>query len=439
MMEQYLFPFRFPKEQYKPLISGTRILEKDKSVSEEFPSTEGKASGRICLAGAKALSTVSYRVKDKRFSVLRHVAFPDIPIRPATSGAVFSYNFYPKIELMLDGVEICKERPLSCSYKGNLVLKSGFMSGATVIRSFYPSVRYPALIEKIEVTNDTRTKIMFTAEEKKNRLTDKSLSVRRISFMIPGGKLEVGSRLVDANGDFRSMNNVQVKKLLVPGASGICYIIHYAIRKGESLHFNAEKEIKDRIKTLQGLNEGPALQSGCKELDALFAHTLARSAECFRPGQSDTDTRKNATVLLPCLNGSVAPADPADRRLLELKDAFLSGNAEAADALYAYAKDILLGASGPYPADKYGSQPATLSSAFCNAVLEGAFGIKVISPAELAVYPAISARLTGLRYAGVDFDLDASENQTIIRIGTRQFAQEKGGIFNFTIPAWTKA
>lgn len=440
MIQRYLFPFRFPKEQYKPLSAGARVLQKDKSVTEDFSAAEGKLAGRICLAGAKASSTVSYRVKDGRFSILRHVVFPQIFIKPEASGAVFSYNFHPKVELMLDGVEIRRERLISASYKGNLVLKSVFMNGATIVRSFYPSLRYPALIEKVEVTNDTKTKVTFTAEEKKNRLTDKSVSVRGASVLVLDGKLEVGSRSVDANGDFRSGNAAQVKKLLVPGASGVCYIVHYAVRRGETLNFNAEKEIKDRVKTLQGLSEGPELQSGCKELDALFAHALARSAESDTPEQApSSDAPQHASYLLPYLDKDMGDTVPADARLSALKEAFLAGKVDANDTLCAYAADTLLGAAGPYPADSESGQPEALSSAFCNAVLEGALGIKQVSPTALSFSPALRAKITDLRYAGSDFDLDATGDKIVIRMGTKQYAAERGGIFDFSIPAWRNA
>jgi len=431
------------------LTSCARAIDKDKSVIEDVSASDIKACGRISLTGPKADAVVSYRRNKDTFKILRHVTFPSIKIVPEKKNASFRYHFSPKIELMLDGVEIRRERLLSVSFKGNLVLKSAFMNGATVLRSFYPSLRYPALIEKIEVTNETKTKVTFTAEDKKNRLTDKSVSVRRVSHFILGGKLEVGSRVVDTNGDFRSANVGQAKKLLVPDASGTCYIIHYAIRKGEVLNFNAEKEIKDRNKSLQGLNCDPVLLSDCKELDTLFAHSLARCAECYIPDDGKTtsigetteevNTNKNFASLLPYLTaGSGETELQADDRLSTLKNAFLSGDTQAYTALCDVAKTALLCAAGPYPSDSNDTQPALLSSLFCNAVLEGAFGLEPVSLTKLAVRPKISAKLSGLRYSGSDFDLDTTGKKIVIRMGTKQYSSEDSGIFDFASLLWNK-
>ena len=154
---------------------------------------------------------------------------------------------------MLDGVEINHEKLVSAEIKDTVVLTSNFMNGATVKRSFYPSLKHPALIEKVEVTNLTNMKVTLTADEVKNKLSGKSVTVKTVSYKLPY-KLEVGSRVVDTNGDFRSANPTGAKKLLVSGATGACYIIYYAIKKGETLNFNAEKEIKDYIKSLSSQN-----------------------------------------------------------------------------------------------------------------------------------------------------------------------------------------
>lgn len=245
---------RIPKKHLKPIASVDKQLQKDGTLLSDISAVDGAVCDYAELDGQQVKGVISYAKRvSGSFKLLRHVEFKNIAIKQNKLYSTFAYNFRPKIELMLDGVEIKYEKLLSASTKDTLTLTSSFMNGATVVRSFYPSDKFAAFIEKIEVTNNTKSKVTFLAVERKNRLTDKSKNIRKASYGLDN-KLEVGSRVVDANGDFRSGNTVEAKKLLVSGATAVCYIVYYAVNKGETLNFNAEKEIKDHIKALLGKN-----------------------------------------------------------------------------------------------------------------------------------------------------------------------------------------
>lgn len=251
-MADILNALRYPKQCIQASEGQTDITtQKDGSLLWDIHAQQGYASANITLKGSQTEGVISYcKTKSGLLRLHRHINFVNINIKPNKKYNTFAYNFYPKIELMLDGVEITKEKPTSVLTKDSLVITSGFMNGATVVRSFYPSPKHPAFIEKIEVTNNVNAKVMFTAAEVTKRLSGKSKAVKKVGFGTTEGKLEVGGRLVDANGDFRSANQTTAKKLLVAGASATCYIVYYAIKRGESLNFNAEKEIKDYLKSL---------------------------------------------------------------------------------------------------------------------------------------------------------------------------------------------
>ncbi|HOK81406.1 MAG: hypothetical protein GX095_05810 [Clostridiales bacterium] len=249
---------RLPKQFLKPRANGSEAAKstlKDGTIFWDIAAQEGALCGYSELKTDTSEGTISYgKNKSGHLILLRHINFPFIPIKPNKKFSSFAYNFTPKAELMLDGVEIKNEKPVSAAVKDSLTVVSNFMNGATVTRSFYPSVRYPAFIEKIEVTNNTKSKVTFTASELKNRLTDKSKALKKVSFGL-SEKLIAGARLVDGNGDFRNHNMVDVKKLLVPGATAVCYIVYYAVKQGKTLNFNAEKEIRDYLKSKSANNQ----------------------------------------------------------------------------------------------------------------------------------------------------------------------------------------
>ncbi|MDD3947241.1 MAG: hypothetical protein PHI19_05310 [Clostridia bacterium] len=248
---------RYPKKFIKPCANGegaAKTISKDHTVFWDTAAQDGPLGDIIEQKGEQVQSIVSYcKTKNGTLKLLRHIEFLQIELKSNKPNAVFAYNFYPKVELMLDGVEINREKLVSAEIKDTVILTANFMNGATVKRSFYPSLKHPAFIEKIEVTNHTDIKVTFTADEVKKRLSGKSSTIKKAFYGLPY-KLEVGSRVVDTNGDFRSENPTGAKKLLVSGATGVCYIVYYAIKKGETLNFNAEKEIKDYLKSLSSQN-----------------------------------------------------------------------------------------------------------------------------------------------------------------------------------------
>ncbi|MFA5450005.1 MAG: hypothetical protein WC292_06170 [Clostridia bacterium] len=272
----------FPKwAKIKELSPRNKELAKDKGVVWNIGEESGAVSDHLEMSGLFASAIVSYgKDKNDKLRLNRHISFPSIRLKPNLTSSHFRCNFSHSPKLFLEDTEINNEHPQIIKIRGGLSIESDFMGGARVVRTLSPSLDYPALIEKIEVTNISKDNALFSACERRG-----SHKQNRSHSLIEGD-IEYCARLVDANGDFRSNKKIEVEKHLVPGATAVCYVVYYAARKGEVLNFNAEREIKERKKFTDTLFKTPALTSGNDEVDALFSHCLLRGAESIFATQS---------------------------------------------------------------------------------------------------------------------------------------------------------
>lgn len=249
-------------------------LMKDKTVLWHIGEEEGAKADHFEMSGKKASAILSYG-KDKHGSLLlfRHISYPWKRVKPNLTFSTLRKNYSEAVRMFLEDTEIKGENPKEIKLRGLLYIESDFMGGAKIVRTFSVSPDYPALIEKIEVTNLTKENTTFTAREKRG-VIKKDKSPRLI-----GGGVEYGSRLTDGNGDFRSNRKTEVTKLLVPGATAVCYVIHYATPLNSVLNFNAEKEMKERKKFIDTIFKSINISFGDDVLDAQFSHCLLRGSE----------------------------------------------------------------------------------------------------------------------------------------------------------------
>lgn len=247
---------------------------KDKSLLWRIGEEEGAAYDHIEMSGFNMSAIISYgKNKNGKLALNRHLVIPGIRVKPDMTTSHFRKNFKDAVRMFLEDTMIDDERPKEIKIRGNLAVESDFMNGAKVVRTFSPSQNFPALIEKIEVTNLSKDNAVFSASEKKYNL--KILNSN--SFI--NGPIEVCARLVDGSGDFRSNKKNDVEKLLVSGATAVCYIVYYAVKKGEVINFNAEREIKERRKLTDSMFKSPSVFTGDEAVDALFSHCLLRGSE----------------------------------------------------------------------------------------------------------------------------------------------------------------
>ncbi|MDR2267568.1 MAG: hypothetical protein LBE09_08345 [Christensenellaceae bacterium] len=218
-----------------------RSVTKDKAVVWNVADAKMQCGDLIEISGTKASATIAYGKKQTgQFKLNRHVSFPMLRNKPNVIGCNYRFTFGAGIKMYLEDTKIAGEVLLSSKFKGTLAFECDFMNGgALIVRTLSPSLSYPALIEKIEVVNKSKDTAVFTADE--------STRIKRVKIS-DTETINVHSRLANANGDFRSDTMVSVKKKLVPGASATCYVIHYAFKNDESLNFNAEREIRERLK-----------------------------------------------------------------------------------------------------------------------------------------------------------------------------------------------
>jgi hypothetical protein len=268
----------FPKWAFRSAKNfklGNKTLSKDKVLSCAVLPGKYQTGDHYDCSGLHSSCVLSYGKTSKNaIKLKRHVIFPLIKLETESPTSNFSYSFKDSINMYLEDTKIVNESPVEIKIKGTLTIISQFMNdGARIIRTFSPSPNYPALIEKIEVVNRSKDTAMFSADEKKrsdkfiksSKLTDKSVSIC--------------SRLTDANGDFRSNTKVSVKKKLVPNASAVCYVVHFATKKDSVINFNAEREMRERIKLTDQMFKSVVLYSDDVAVDSFFSHCLLHGCE----------------------------------------------------------------------------------------------------------------------------------------------------------------
>lgn len=251
-------------------------LDDGKTLIWDIGEEAGAVYDHIEMTGFHSSLVLSYGKNAKGDAkYLRHVVFPEIRLDPNHTHAHLRYNYKPLIKMFLDSTRVVGEKVKEVYYNAGTVFECDFMGGAKLTRSFYPAVNFPAVIEKIEITNLTKDKVDFSAKEFGKRVNTKIIK----PAVLLNRPIEIGTRLVDANGDFRSAKVAPIEKTLVPNGTATVYIVYYAIFAGESINFNTEKEIKERTKLHDTTAFCPSLDIGDKNIEAMFAYSLARGSE----------------------------------------------------------------------------------------------------------------------------------------------------------------
>ncbi|HKL73758.1 MAG TPA: hypothetical protein VJ903_02585, partial [Clostridia bacterium] len=260
-------PKTFPKLNNK--VPQTKILD-DKSIEFEC---EGEFYDHIEMSGTYASAIVSYGIdKKNKMRTFRHITFPKFRLRPDMTTSSLCHNFEKSAEILVDGVEVKEETLEKAKIKGNLELTSNFKKGLRIVRTEIISQDYPALIEKVTITNITQNKINLT-------ILDNVKSRKYSQKLCKIGNVKMVSAICGEHGRFSLDKEKMLEKSLFPNANYTYYNIFIAIVKDETIEFAVDQQIRKRENLINNAMMFTTLKTPDNYANALYSHSILRGTE----------------------------------------------------------------------------------------------------------------------------------------------------------------
>jgi hypothetical protein len=276
MYNKFSRPKTFPKFKNKNLQS--KILV-EKGV-EYNPL--GMYYDHIEMSGLKSSAIISYGIdKKNHFQIFRHITFPYLRLKPNMTTSSACHNFNKSAEMLIDGVEIKNEVLEKVNIKGNLELTTNFKNGLRIVRTEIISKEFPALIEKITITNITKNKVLF---EVLNNVKIAKLSKK----LCINGDIQMIADICGEHASFCSIKEEKIEKTIVSNASFTFYNVYCAIEKDEKLEFKILNQIKLRNNFIDNAMNFTSLKTPLSNINALYSHCQIRGNESI----FDTDAGK---------------------------------------------------------------------------------------------------------------------------------------------------
>ncbi|NCA67517.1 MAG: hypothetical protein EOM87_05585 [Clostridia bacterium] len=227
----------------------------------------------IEMSGFKSSHIISYKVeKDGSLEVFKHCAYPSLRMRPNVTSGSFSHNYDNVVAKVNVAGEVLAEKSENIDIKGKLIFCNSTNKGYRVIRTFYPCVYTPGLIEKIEVHNDGDKREVITLE-----LPEYSVVADRAHCEKSLYVSEVG--LADETGKFLSGLEVNCERAVEAGQSASYYVIYYSKILGTDNMVDAQLELKKRDDFIHDMFNLIRIETPEPIFDYGFSHMVLRGSE----------------------------------------------------------------------------------------------------------------------------------------------------------------
>jgi len=225
---------------------------------EQIPHTD-----HLEFSGLRVSAIVTYGVGEEGQLVLRKtVVWPMLRTIPNDTHASLINGFDEGDDVLLsvDGEKVEQEKPYRIRFNGILRIFSR-AGGMEVERVLFPSVDQPALLEIVTVRNTL---------EKKKEVVLGAVGYRQVT---PAGKGVYGAYTITAD------NGKGVKKMLPPGGTVTTTVVYSALKKGERVKTDPEKELEKRAAFIRSLNNSLVLETPDAVIDQMFRFAKLRAAE----------------------------------------------------------------------------------------------------------------------------------------------------------------
>lgn len=226
------------------------------------------------LSGFHASAILSYgKTAGGTLRLMKHLVVPALRTLPDVTQSSFSFNFYESaLLLQMDGKPL-KEQLQTVKIRGMLELQSQAGEGLRVIRSFYPSAKYPALLEEVTLKNTGSKTLSLQMKPSDEQGVHPEKRCKNGPFYARTG-------CADETGSFASDPLCASRfHKLAPGGTLTFYGVYFALRRGERLSFNVKEEISRRKSFTEEMFHSLSLETPLPLLNAQFSHCLLRGSE----------------------------------------------------------------------------------------------------------------------------------------------------------------
>lgn len=227
----------------------------------------------IELSGFKSSHIISYRVdKEGRPEVFKHCAYPSLRMNPNVTSGSFSHNYEnvtPTVEV--DG-KLLQEKTEYIDIKGKLIFSNITDSNVRIIRTFYPCVYTPGLVENIQVINVGKEDIRI-----KLNLPEYSVIADRKVCFHSQFVSEVG--LADENGKFLSGLDVNKTREIKKSETANFNVVYYSKEVNTDNMIDANLESKKREDFIHDMFNLIRIETPEALFDYGFSHMVLRGSE----------------------------------------------------------------------------------------------------------------------------------------------------------------
>lgn len=229
----------------------------------------------IEMSGFFAAAILSYGVnEDKSLKLHRHVVFPRLRKIPNNTYGSFSFGYGDEmsLEIHIGGKKLDKEYPDRISIRGNLEFQSETQMGIQISRKLFPSVNYPALIEKVTLVN--QSDVLLAMDAKAPNIKYQSNIKKGVT-----GVYEAYAEMASASGEFALGQNHGFSFNLGPRETKTLYCVYCAVEAGAPLGFNVCEEEKARAAYVLEMQQSLRLETPDELINTAFDFAKIRACE----------------------------------------------------------------------------------------------------------------------------------------------------------------
>lgn len=252
-------------------IPRTKYLGNNDEVIWQIEKDGTNAADHIEMSGFYSSAIISYgNDKKGKLRLMKHLIVPTLRVQPNVTQSSYSHNFKGSNFAIKVNNKKISEYPKTISIKGNLKITSVADFNTQITREFLPAVNQPALIEIIDIFNNSANTEKYTVNAQKySSATD--------AFFCVDGKITAESTVLFED-KFRTTEKCSHEYTLSPQESCRFYCVYYAY--GETApDFSIESEINARRSFIENIFSSLKLETPIRELNAQFSHCILRGSE----------------------------------------------------------------------------------------------------------------------------------------------------------------